>query len=173
MLPLEPDLLRTQPAGLAGRFLSVADYHEAYKTGVVTPLDVVSELVRLTDPLRQPAGKYAGAWAQTHGAEALKAAEASTVRWKRGEPLGVLDGVPFGVKDDLAVEGFVSRMGMRVKEGEEYFWRECEETVWPVRALQAAGAVMVGKLNQHEIGMGEFICASCVRAAVVLLLTGW
>lgn len=157
MLALEPELLGTQPADLAGRFLSVADYHDAYKNGVVTPLDVVSELVRLADPLRWPAGQYAGAWTQTHGAEALRAAEASTVRWKEGRPLGVLDGVPFGVKDDLAVEGFVSRMGMRVKEGEEYFWRKCEDTVWPVKALQEAGAVMVGKLNQHEIGMGEFI----------------
>lgn len=165
MLPLEPELCRTQPAGLAGRFLSVADYHELYQSGAASPLDVVSELVRLTDAARRPLSPYAAAWTQVRPDEVLKAAEASAARWAAGKPLSFVDGVPFGVKDDLAVEGFVSRMGMRITKGEEYFRRECKDTVWPAKALQEAGAIMVGKMNQHEIGMGKFTCVSPVRGA--------
>ena len=72
-----------------------------------------------------------------------------------GKPLGILDGVPFGVKDDVAVNGFVSTMGMRVDEGEAYFRQPKAETAWPVRKLEEAGGVMMGKMNQHEIGMGR------------------
>ena len=34
---------------------------------------------------------------------ALKAAEASRIRWTRGDPLGSLDGIPSTVKDSLFV----------------------------------------------------------------------
>ena len=112
MLDLEPELCQPQPTGLAGRFLSVADYHELYKSGVVTPVNVVSEMLRLMNPVHEPVSPYAAAWTQTHPHEALDAAQASAERWAAGKPLSFVDGVPFGVKDDLAVEGFVSRMGM-------------------------------------------------------------
>ena len=39
-----------------------------------------------------------------------QAAQASTQRYKEGKPLGILDGVPFGVKDDLRVKELVQRL---------------------------------------------------------------
>ncbi|KAK3299953.1 amidase signature domain-containing protein [Chaetomium fimeti] len=158
MLELEPELRQPQPASLAGRFLSVADYHELYKSGAARPVDVVTALLPLVDPGRELRSEYADAWARTHADELLAAARASTARWAVGEPLSFVDGVPFGVKDDLAVEGFVSRMGMKMNEEEEFFRRVSKETVWPVKALQEAGAIMVGKMNQHEIGMDTNGC---------------
>lgn len=158
MLELGPELRRVQPAELAGRFFSVADYHDLYKSGAARPLDVVTELLPLVDRDRELLSKYASAWTQHNASEALAAAKASTARWAAGKPLSFVDGVPFGVKDDLAVEGFVSRMGMKVDEKEDYFFRPSKETIWPVKALQEAGAIMVGRLNQHEIGMGKSIC---------------
>jgi len=155
MLPFEEALITPQSSDLPGRFYSAADYHALYRSGKVTPLQVAEALLPLIQ--RGPnESKYAAAWTHCHPEEVLAAAEASTERWARGQPLSVLDGVPFGVKDDVDVEGFVSSMGMRVDEGKaEYFRKVRETTSWPVRKLIEAGAVLVGKMNQHEVGMGK------------------
>lgn len=93
----------------------------------------------------------------SHGKDdlALEAARASTERYARGEERGLLDGVPFGVKDDLDVEGYVCHVGMRYDAGNPFF-KESTRTVWAVRKMQEAGAVMVGKLAMHELGVGEY-----------------
>ncbi|KAL2017386.1 hypothetical protein VTK56DRAFT_2229 [Thermocarpiscus australiensis] len=152
MLELGPDLQRPQPADLAGRFYSAADYHELYKSGEATPLQVAEALLPLIRRDVQPQSKYAVAWTQSNADEVLAAAKASTERWAAGEPLGILDGVPFGVKDDVEVKGFVSTIGMRVNKSEPYFNTPETSTAWPVRKLEEAGAVMMGKMNMHELG---------------------
>jgi Asp-tRNA(Asn)/Glu-tRNA(Gln) amidotransferase A subunit family amidase len=161
MLELSPSLQTPQPADLAGRFYSVADYHELYKSGEVTPLQVAEALLPLIRRDVQPQSKYAVAWTQTNVDEVLAAAKASTERWAAGTPLGVLDGVPFGVKDDIDVKGFVSTMGMKVDKSEAYFNTPKKNTAWPAKKLEEAGAVMMGKMNQHEVGMGG--CFSLLR----------
>lgn len=92
----------------------------------------------------------------SRGAEslALDAARESTERYAKGEEKGLLDGVPFGVKDDLDVKGYVCHFGMRYDEGNKFF-KESEESIWAVRMMEEAGAVMVGKLAMHELGVGE------------------
>ncbi|KAK0624649.1 amidase signature domain-containing protein [Bombardia bombarda] len=158
MIALSPELTKPQPADLAGRFYSVADYHELYKSGEVTPLRVAEALLPLIRRDIEPQSKYAVAWIQTNVDEVLAAAKASTERWAAGTPRGILDGVPFGVKDDIAVKGFVSTMGMKVDHSEPYFNQPQTESVWPVQKLQEAGAILMGKMNQHEIGMDTTGC---------------
>jgi Asp-tRNA(Asn)/Glu-tRNA(Gln) amidotransferase A subunit family amidase len=158
MLPLDDTLTQPQPPSLAGRFYSAADYHALYQSGAATPLDVAEALLPLVqrNGEQQPPSKYAVAWTQTDADAVRAAARASTARWVAGKPLGVLDGVPFGVKDDVAVKGFVSTMGMRVDERVGYFRRAEEKTAWPAERMEDAGGILMGKMNQHEIGMGEF-----------------
>ena len=78
------------------------------------------------------------------------AAAASTERYAAGKPLSPLDGVPFGVKDELDVEGYPTTAGTAYL-GQS---REVNGTVPGVAALLEAGAIMTGKLNLHEIGLG-------------------
>ncbi|KAL2136511.1 hypothetical protein VTI74DRAFT_3336 [Chaetomium olivicolor] len=158
MLELTPKLQSPQPPDLAGRFYSAADYHELYKSGAVTPLQVVEALLPLIRRDIKPQSKYAVAFTQTHVEEVLAAAKASTERWAAGKPLGILDGVPFGVKDDVDVKGYVSTMGMKVRKDEEYFRKPKESTSWPALKLEEAGAIMMGKMNQHEVGMDTTGC---------------
>lgn len=102
---------------------------------------------------------YSLAWLDTHVEPLLAAARASTARYAAGTPLGPLDGVPFGVKADIAVAGYVNTMGMRADAAKHaYFAHPEPTTVWPVRKLEDAGALMVGKMNQHEIGMDTTGC---------------
>lgn len=51
---------------------------------------------------------HSTAWVDSKVQIVREAAEASTRRWRDGRQLGVLDGVPFGVKDDVNVKGYVS-----------------------------------------------------------------
>ncbi|KAK0657718.1 amidase signature domain-containing protein [Cercophora newfieldiana] len=153
MLEIGPELMEPEPLDLAGRFYSVADYHGMYSRGEVTPLQVVQALLPLIRRDVTPPSKYSVAWLQTDADAVLAAARASTERWKNKRPLGVLDGVPVGIKDDIDVEGFVSTMAMATDEKHDYFQKPAAATAWPVQKLLEAGAIMMGKMNQHEIGM--------------------
>ncbi|KAK3329080.1 amidase signature domain-containing protein [Apodospora peruviana] len=158
MLPFGPELTQPRPADLPCRFYSVADYHALYKSGELTPLQVTEALLPLIRRDVRPESKYAVAWIQTKPDEVLAAAKASTERWAAGKQLGILDGVPFGVKDDVDVEGFISTRGMRVNKSERFFNTPATKTEWPARKMMEAGAIMMGKMNQHEVGMDTTGC---------------
>lgn len=81
----------------------------------------------------------------------LAAAKKSTQRYAKGKSLGVLDGVPIGVKDDMNVEGYVSHVGMPPDPSDPFF-TPAAQTIWPIAQLEAAGAIVIGKLAMHELG---------------------
>ncbi|KAH8121797.1 hypothetical protein ACSS6W_004948 [Trichoderma asperelloides] len=149
MLEFEPELLTSKYASSNAHYYSVSDYHELYRSGKTTPLKVIETLLALTTG----SGKYSDAWADAHGAEklALEAAKASTERWAAGNPIGVLDGVPIGVKDDTDVKGYINHTGMKYNPSLPCFAVK-KESVWPVKKLQEAGAIVLGKNKMHEIG---------------------
>src|SRR5664280_3189963 len=47
---------------------------------------------------------------------ALKAAAESQARWRAGNPLGLIDGVPASIKDNIWVKGLPTRRGSRTSE---------------------------------------------------------
>ncbi len=143
---LTDDLYQRQPEDLSGRFYSAADYHELYKSGKLTPLQVAKALLPLTT-----GGKYKNAWAVTNEDVVLAAAGASTERYANGKPLGILDGVPVGAKEDIDAEGYISYVGLSYDPTSPFF-KPAKKTIWPLAQLQAAGAVLIGKLAMHELG---------------------
>ena len=68
----------------------------------------------------------------------------------RGESLPPLAGVPVGVKDVLAMQGAPATAGSKILEG----YRPPYDAT-AVARLQAAGAVLLGKLNCDEFAMGS------------------
>ncbi|MGF1552775.1 MAG: Asp-tRNA(Asn)/Glu-tRNA(Gln) amidotransferase subunit GatA [Paracoccaceae bacterium] len=80
---------------------------------------------------------------------ALAMAEDADRRRAAGED-GPLLGVPLGVKDLYCVDGVPSQAASRILDG---FVPPYESTV--TRKLWDAGAVMLGKLNMDEFGMGS------------------
>lgn len=142
--------LRVPPENTPGRFYTVADYHDAYKSGRLTPSDVVEVLLPLIRRDVAKRSSHSTAFTETQVDAVRRAAEASTRRWKEGKSLGRLDGVPFGAKDDLDVKGYKRHIGTKkdYTEGKEV------ETSWCVAKVEEAGGIMVGKLSMHELGMG-------------------
>lgn len=153
LLAFAPALLQAQAPDRAGRFYSAADYHALYRSGEATPSQVAEALLPLVQRGQDPPSPYELAWVASNVDDVRAAARASTERWAAGKPLGILDGVPIGVKCDLDVKGYVSSVGMKVDPAHPFF-RPAQTTAWPVQKLQQAGVVVIGHNNMHEIGMG-------------------
>ncbi len=90
------------------------------------------------------------AYLVTSPERALRAAAAIDQLAAQGGPLPPLAGVPIGVKDVLVMKGSPATAGSRILEG---YRPPYDATV--VKRLDAAGAVLVGKLNCDEFAMGS------------------
>jgi Asp-tRNA(Asn)/Glu-tRNA(Gln) amidotransferase A subunit family amidase len=135
---------RTRPDG----FLTSADYVELYKSGVVTPLDVVQHLLPMIRRDTKPAGKYSVGWVSVREDLILEAAKASTERYKQGTPLSPLDGVLIPVKDSIGVTGYRHTQGSTSD-----FTGPENKTAWTISKWQEAGAIIFGITTMHEIGL--------------------
>jgi Asp-tRNA(Asn)/Glu-tRNA(Gln) amidotransferase A subunit family amidase len=119
-----------------------------YLNGATTPQHVAerfAEAVAASDRA-DPALR---AFIAVDAADVRRQARASAARWREGGPLGPLDGVPVAVKDEL------DQVPHRTTVGTKFLGRapaSSDATV--VARLRAAGAMLVGKTNMHEIGMG-------------------
>ena len=75
---------------------TVAEFHAAFISGSISPLDVSKTLLRLIET----SSEHAKAFLDINSRIVLAAAEESSKRYQAGKPLGILDGVPVGVKDE-------------------------------------------------------------------------
>ncbi len=82
--------------------------------------------------------------------QALKQAEVVDQKISKGEELGLLEGAPFSIKDMFCTKGVRTTAGSRMLEN---FIPPYSSTV--NKRLDAAGAIMLGKVNQDEFAMGS------------------
>ena len=91
-----------------------------------------------------------GAYLTVTAAEALDSAQKSDRRRAEGKTRGILDGIPFAVKDNLCTKGIPTTCASRMLDG---YRPPYDATV--IERLSHAGAVLLGKLNMDEFGMGS------------------
>jgi len=77
-------------------------------------------------------------------------AEEATRRYRSGQPLSPIDGMPVGVKDIIETRDFPTQMGSPVFAG----WESRRDAAC-VHALRAAGAIIVGKTATTEFAVGR------------------
>ena len=113
-----------------------------YRTKTCSPVEatdaVLSRISTLNDCLN--------AFRLVDPERALAAARESEERWRRGEPRGVVDGVPASVKDVLLTAGWSTRWGSMLTS-ETGSW---EDDAPPVARMREHGAVLLGKTNTSE-----------------------
>lgn len=137
------------PAGGPGfHFATVADYAQAYRDGTTTPEAVAEralEAIRVSDEADPPLK----AMIAVNREDVLRQARESTQRFQAGRPLGPLDGVPVAVKDEVDMLPYPTTVGTGFL-GQA----PCREDATVVARMRAAGALLIGKANMHEIGIG-------------------
>jgi aspartyl-tRNA(Asn)/glutamyl-tRNA(Gln) amidotransferase subunit A len=78
---------------------------------------------------------------------ALAAAKSSEQRWMAGAPKGLADGVPLGVKDNIAVAGMPTRFGSKLTSTDPHTF-----DAPAVARLKEHGAIVLGKTAMPEYG---------------------
>src|SRR5579859_4718708 len=98
---------------------------------------------------RIEAHRHLNAFITVNPALVMEEAEGLAHRLRRGEDPGPLAGVPVGVKDLVSVRGYPLTAGTKAIEA------KVQERDAPVVArLRAAGALIVGTTNLHELAFG-------------------
>ncbi|MEA2178741.1 MAG: aspartyl-tRNA(Asn)/glutamyl-tRNA(Gln) amidotransferase subunit [Solirubrobacteraceae bacterium] len=117
---------------------------EAFRARSLSPLEALAaSLARIAreDPV-------VNAFRLVDEDRARQAATASEARWAAGEPGGLLDGVPVGIKDVLLTRGWPTLRGSRTIDPAGPW----EDDAPSVAALARNGAVAVGKTTTPEYG---------------------
>ncbi len=129
-------------------FNTIGDYNRLYSEGRTTPKAVARKLIESIIE-SEASNKSLRAFLAYNPDDIMNQAEASEERFRNGKPLSSLDGVPVTIKDQLDVKGYptVIGTGFLVKTP------ATEDSTVAAR-LRLAGAIIVGKTNMQELGMG-------------------
>jgi aspartyl-tRNA(Asn)/glutamyl-tRNA(Gln) amidotransferase subunit A len=95
---------------------------------------------------------------------ALEQARQVDAKIASGEEIGMLAGIPIGIKDNMCIKGIPTTCASRILEN---FVPPYESTV--TQKLKDGGAVMVGKTNLDEFAMGS----SCETSSYQLTANPW
>ena len=129
-------------------FEQAVDFERAYRDGSLSPtnvaervLDAIAAQEALDPPMR--------VFIAQNKDDLLRQADASAKRIKDGNPASPLDGVPVAVKDELDQTPYPTTVGTTFLGA-----APATEDASVVARLRAAGALLIGKVNMHELGLG-------------------
>ncbi len=124
----------------AGSPLATWVLADAYRSGALTPVEVIEEVAR-----RIAARGQDGVWISLDLAAALQAAAALG---EEPDPSRPLWGIPIAVKDNIDIAGWETTAAC------PEFAYVADDTATCVRRLQEAGAILVGKTNLDQFATG-------------------
>ncbi|KAL7230917.1 hypothetical protein ACSBR2_009238 [Camellia fascicularis] len=128
---------------------TVLDYSRAYISGEITPLMVAERFIAAVHESSEPA-LHMSFFIDYNVGDILRQATVSTQRYKQGEPLSPLDGVPIAIKDEIDCMPYPTTGGTKWLQKV----RHCADDACCVKRLRLCGAILVGKTNMHELGAG-------------------
>src|SRR5580658_10087844 len=125
-------------------FLSATELLKRYRDKSLSPVAVIETTLRRLET-------YEGAlnaFVLYDPESALASARVSEARWRKGEPQGLLDGVPVAIKDTQLTRGWPRLVGSRTIDPNQNWNEDAPSTA----RLRAAGAVLFGKTTTPEFG---------------------
>lgn len=124
--------------------LSACQLTAAYRRKDLSPVQVteaVLDRIEALDP-------SVNAFCLVDGAGAMQAARESEARWQRGEPRGLVDGVPTTIKDIVLTAGWPTLRGSLAIARDQDWSDDAPATA----RLREHGAVLLGKTTTPEFG---------------------
>ncbi|WP_414635809.1 amidase [Amycolatopsis sp.] len=123
--------------------LTASELVAAYSSGEISPVEATEAALRA---IEERDGEI-NAYCLVDRTAALEEARASETRWREGNPIGWLDGVPTSIKDMFLTRGWPTRRGSPCIE-ENQPW----DVDSPVTArLRENGLVLLGKTTTPEL----------------------
>ncbi|GAA2221217.1 amidase [Streptomyces indiaensis] len=116
-----------------------------YRKGEWSPVEATRAVLERAEAIQPEVNAFVRLTAE----DALERARESEERWRRGEPRGLLDGVPVTVKDILLQRGAPTLRGSKAVDPAAGRW---DEDAPSVARLREHGAVFVGKTTTPEFG---------------------
>jgi aspartyl-tRNA(Asn)/glutamyl-tRNA(Gln) amidotransferase subunit A len=127
-------------------YLSAEELIRNYRSRERSPVEVMRAILQRIDAVNPTINALYFVDAD----RSLAAAKASEERWQRGQPVGLLDGVPVTLKDHIPARGTLSFYGTNAVNAE----RAPDAVDAPVAArLKEAGAIIVGKTTMPDFGL--------------------
>ncbi|MFN3401078.1 MAG: amidase family protein, partial [Ferrovibrio sp.] len=125
-------------------YMPAADLVAAYRAGKLSPVEVTQALLTRIAAINPKVNAYN----LVDEDSALRDAKASEARWKAGQPLGPIDGVPASIKDIILTKGWPTLRGSKTVDPQQDWTEDA-----PVTArLREAGCVILGKTTSPEFG---------------------
>src|SRR5262245_16553793 len=125
--------------------LTISELAAQIKARQVSPVEITEAALSQADRL-QPT---LHSWITILHDQALRQAKEQEAALARGEYRGPLQGIPIGIKDNIATAGIRTTVGSKVLA--DYI---PDEDAQVVRLCQAAGAIILGKENLEEFAAG-------------------
>ncbi|MBI3451547.1 MAG: amidase [Rhodospirillales bacterium] len=125
-------------------WLSATELVDLYRRKALSPVEATAAVLRRIETL----DRMLNAFCLVDADGAMTAAQAAEERWRRGAPLGRLDGVPVSIKDLLVTRGWPTLRGSRLVRRDQP-WKEDAPAV---ARLRETGAVLLGKTTTPEFG---------------------
>ncbi len=120
--------------------------HEQLKNKEISAVSLAEKYL---SAIKEKDGEF-GAFLTVLGDEALRAARFVDEKIARGEPIGLLEGIPGAVKDNMCMEGTRTTAASKILDN---YVAPYDATA--VRKLKEGGAVILGKTNMDEFAMGS------------------
>jgi Asp-tRNA(Asn)/Glu-tRNA(Gln) amidotransferase A subunit family amidase len=132
------------------RYTTIQDYIEKYQNQDLTPYQVAQAIFKAVEDSNAQSPPLNAVVVMKRD-ELFEEARKSADRYKNKKPLGPLDGVPVLIKDEVDVKGYKTTAGTTfMGEMDGVAAEDC-----PIVAkLRKAGALIIGKSNMHEFGIG-------------------
>ena len=125
-------------------YLSATQLLDNYRKKRLSPVDVTRAVLERIDKYNDKLNAFCLVDEET----SLEAARESETRWMKGEPKGLVDGVPVSVKDLVLTKGWPTLRGSKTIDPNQPW----EEDSPSVERLREHGAVLVGKTCTPEFG---------------------
>lgn len=125
-------------------YMTATEMSRRFRDGSLSPVEATRAAL---DRIAAVDGKV-NAYRETDETGAMQAAKESEARWKTGDPLSDIDGVPTSIKDLMATKGMATLRGSKTVDPAGPW-----DTDSPLVArLRDAGAVILGKTTTPEFG---------------------